>query len=324
LAPPSSLLVMRRAYKGIESYYDSMAWSPDSRRILAASNSRIAIWDARTGKVQADYEYVPPSNSWRGVRVESSQDAKTLFRDGKAPAPYDAAIENSKGSGFYSWARFNDKLSFLAVMPSRGTSLQVIDTKTKQAVWQPRLKGPTSFEWYGDILCVKDNDDPWKDGDGPVKYPLLLWDAKTRKQLPSPPFFTGIELGGVSFKTDGRTVAYSQMKVTETKEKTEYQTEIIVWDYRANRVIWRRNPKIIVDLLQWSPDGKKLLAFNASDLPLRLLVLDQNGNRRFEREFANNLISWSPDSKRLAYRVWKPLNAGKVLTNRVEIHRFSD
>jgi len=195
-------------------------------------------------------------------------------------------------------------------------AFQIVDYKTKQPLWKYQTSPINEFNWFGKILCMERCEKEALSG----FQGLLLWNGATRQLLPSPPTVSRLEVLGYSVNAPQNTLAYVQERVGNP--------ELVVWDYRAKRVLWQTRLPKERGFPEWSPDGKWLVGVEddyeeSEDLPL-LVVYDQNGKLRYETPRTSGISRWSPDSKQLAINVVEVDKLGKALNAGLEIHRFGD
>jgi len=327
LAAPPSLS------KGEGNYYQSPVWSPDGTRIAAFANSnssrlnKIAIWDAVSGANKSDYLYPITVPSGLNANIHYSPDGKQLIDAELPPTVYDVASGKRvktpfagiyAGMGVRQLGARNLKLGLFAVYSrlglaptqSKDNRVRIIDTKTKKVVWETKIEVLLGSEWFGDVLCVKGNTQKsgWQLTGKPL---LLLWDGKARHPLPSPPLSKGI--GDVSFNPDKSTLAYINVTKNTTSLTTLPDNELVAYDYRKTRVLWRYHRPNSFSTAEWSPDGKRLVTVNIDRTGQNSVsVFDKSGKPQFESIPASSLTRWSSDSKQLA----------TVQVRRIEIHRF--
>ncbi|RYI33899.1 MAG: WD40 repeat domain-containing protein, partial [Acetobacteraceae bacterium] len=321
LAQPS-----QRPNTGARSFTDFRQpfWSPDGSRIVAGyddqtrgtsqvqfpeaarlklppfrSNKvgKMAIWDARSGKLSGNYLYAPADEESISF-VQFSDDGTQLVGQGVPAALFDAATGQRTAllKGTFAATKkiaFNGKLGLLAVTNSDGTRFQVFDTKTQKVLWSPRLAPVRSLLWHDEILAIT-TDNVSKKGQSHPKNELILWDSQKRVVLPRVSAY-GI-LQGVNFSPDGRSLIYNLNVVPSNKN------EFVVWDYLQNRVLWRYKTQFSMVWAQWSPDGQWIAASldARNGAPATLLVFDRTGKLCFQPDGVYESHRWSPDSRSLA------------------------
>jgi len=328
-----------------EITYDGPDWSPDGSRIAGGVFSvggtqsvssvytarTITIWDAKSGAVRINQLCQAPSYLRGEEFIHYSPDGKTLVGGGVPPAVYDATTLkplNKPNAAFdqgvmtYS----NPKLGLAAVLNVGGNGLRVFDLKTRKVLWQTPIDEAFDYSWSGDILCVYNfsrEKDP-KTGQKLEGSHLLLWDGKTRQQLPSPPFSPVKAVYDYDFNADNTKLALFVNRHFVNGSITRDKGELMLWDLRAKRVLWSKPMETPLIKLAWSPDGKKLAALaEITQSQRRLSIFDQNGQSQFEEQPVQDIAVWSGDSKQLATVVLRSEPKYKF-TNTVEVHRFED
>ena len=355
--PPALATIWGMRSRG--GFFHHFTWSGDGTSILGNSQTRIAVWNSMSGLVTtawdrasglatAAYKYPPKSKLWIRDAVRYSPDGKTLVDSGVPSHRFDRATGQllSKPESRVQWRPYstvNAELGFGTAFNSKNHRVQAIDSKTNKAitrfqstrffqvidhttrkvVWEAPIPRHGSNKWGGNILGVVD------DGERivPARERLLLWDGKTRRQLLSPPIQPDTHIRDFAFSPDNRRLAYLDYDEYNPLRplKTRFQGELVVWDYGANRIVWRKATTEYHTGLQWSPDGKwlSMSVFNNST-PTRIQVFDQSGELRYERENAARLC-WSSDSKQLAINVIGVRDTAKIIfSSYLEIHRFDD
>jgi len=312
------------------------AWSSDGKAIVSVAtsdvtspvSSKAVIWDGVTGTLKTQHVY-PAGIS---TLIRYAPDGKSYIGVGTPPPRFDAVTGKRLNHPYKNvkqgiLARSNEKSGLCAIDGVGNSEFRVIDLKSSKVLWQPNLVTAVSFEWYNDVLAVNAAGIP-------KSYPefetgLLLWDGKTRQRLPTPPSTPDGEVIGFSFNPAQSTIVYSQSHVKlaaggTTNAAQSY--ELVLWDYRANRVLWRYPTASLLSWLEWSPDGKRLAAQYGRDGESFVVVLGQNGQPQFERGSVSGsqFNYWSPDSKKLAIVMREKDNAANNLDNRLEIYRFED
>ncbi len=293
--------------------FGNVSWSPDETRLVTSVNilsrsksvDMIRVWNARTGAIITNKLYSPEKYRNGATNLNFSADGKTLLSASSPPAIYDPNTGKRLNKPTLratkdAWAELNEKLGLMVSYDENSRRFKVTDSKTGRVVWERRIKSP-STQWKGDILCVMDNiyyQSETREGENA----LFLWNGKTRQLMPSPPIFRRGEIGGVTFNSDGRTLAYFvQHGSEELYQQHTGEGELTVWDYRTHRVLWRYVARTELFSPGWSPDGKWLTALdNYKNHPYGLYIFDKSGQLRFQRSSVDHPYEWSPDSKQLA------------------------
>ena len=320
---PSAMAVKLANQPPIRNYR-SFSWSGDGKSIVGNRSGRISVWDAQNGFLKTDFPYSPVKNNWRFEVVRFSPDDKTLVSNGIPPEIFEMETgrrlnQPDTSIPITNRALLSENGRWLAKLDVNSNRFQVSDYHTKRVLWKLAVNENARFVWSDDILCVQSNanfDSP------PARNRFLLWNASTRRQLTSPPVAFGVENNHFVFSPDGRTLMYSDGQTRWNERR--FTGELVVWDYRAHRKLWRRELSSPIYTPKWSPDGKMLAVSSSTpEGHSDIQVFDLAGKLIYERKTATN-ASWSPDSKQLAFTLPTRLFLGRPYVNRVEIHRFAD
>jgi hypothetical protein len=203
---------------------------------------------------------------------------------------------------------------------------RVVDIKTNKTLFHTTSE---LSHWFKEILYASERSLS-KDNGELLSQSLVLWDARSRRSLALPPTPEGTVLERYYFSPDENTIALYYRKFgKKLGEKSKFGI-LKLWNYRENRVVWSHKTKNVLKISDWSPDGKKLVAFvqpegirNYFD-PRTLYVFDAEGKVCYERDIAQEYYRWSPDSKKLGVRLQTVDENGEPLVKAIEIKHFDD
>ncbi len=264
---------------------------------------RFAVWDAQSGSLTSevlygqrrysDTEYLHPQS----LRFTAYD--KRLFGEEAPRERFDADGERVKLPDGkltkYEHLYYNEAVGQLAVMGEKGHSVQVIDTKNKKVLWKIEDTRIQSMKWAKNVLCVV------------TTYygsnnKLLLWDGKTRKELPTPPVKFELIPANMYAPLGDDAMVFSVIKAKYSRTRQPYwHHELVAWDFRQNRMLWRTTTEHFMNRLQVSPDGKLIsaLAYNGFDA-VGLHIFDATGRHRAEYGSSSEKYIWSPDNRHIA------------------------
>jgi dipeptidyl aminopeptidase/acylaminoacyl peptidase len=307
--------------------YGYFSWSSDGKNLVAHNYRKVAIWNTRTGLVQANYSYPSTTKYPRSLELRFSPDGKSLIGEGVPPAVYEMNTGrrlNRPNGAIMNEAQIelSENGQLLASFYVEKFRFVVMDTKTKRILWEPTLYGEFSFIWSGDLLFVHDSmnltGEPRR---------LLVWNGRTRQKMPSPPPPLGADnhdaTGGWRLNPRNKTIAYYQSFTPYNKPNVAvaYKSELIVWDFGASQVLWRRKFDYSLSNLLWSPDGSLFsVVLKTPSQEERIQVFDKTGKLVYEHKNVTR-ASWSPDSREMAVVINKKPFWTRNSVNYIEIHR---
>ncbi|HLJ95396.1 MAG TPA: protein kinase [Gemmataceae bacterium] len=262
--------------KGHTDVVDSVAYSPDGKRLASASRGEVKVWDAQTGQELLNL----PGRGWG---VVFSPDGKRLASGTRGDPQGEWKVRDAQTGqellrlkGSYSRMVFSPDGKRLA---TAGDEVKLWDAQTGQEL--RTLKGPAgaaAFSPDGKRLASASGND------GTVK----VWDAATGQELLS---LKGYPAGvySVAFSPDGKRLA------------APYRDSMVeVWDAQTGQesLTLKHNRASSV---AFSPDGKHL-ASSSGGGTLRIWNLKTGQEIRTFKGHSGgiNNVVFSPDGKRLA------------------------
>ena len=311
--------------------YDWPSWSPDGKRIVAGFDEgkmgttkvrstyknesylrfniiyKIALWDAASGRLSYAVPYGPPTQE-AGTEVYFAADG-TLVGLSNPPSFFDPATGAPTRIFGSSYARvqrasFNRARTLLALCNDSGSQIEVREVESDRVLWQAEVHRAFSFHWSSDVLAIHDDGSPGK-------RQILLWDGKARRVLPSPP---SRDVLWFHLHPHKPWVALADVNFSGFGPLRVRKSELVVWDYAAQKALWRRPMQGLLSNLKWSPDGRFVTLRDGEGASSDTAwVFDESGAVRYQKEQQEvGLIRWAPDSKQLAITSRKQIEILKV------------
>jgi WD40 repeat protein len=223
-----------RTFTGDNRGMTSVAWSPDGK-LLAATNGRIRIWDAETGKEVTAFGY--------GSHLTWSPDGKYLASDGY-PAAHVWDVETGQLVRDFPGVvpAWSPDGRFIAVAsPYSEGRLRVYEFETGELLWTVQHPSIRAVAWSPDgrYLASTGIDDAIWNSD------LRIWDAETGTLIRSIPVTYGSALYAAAWSPDSQYVAvgagFSSRAIT-------------IWDIQTGTLVRTLlGHTDLINSLQWSP-----------------------------------------------------------------------
>ena len=314
----------------------SVAWSPDSRRLAAAMGPTVFIWEAASGKLlrklQGDSKFLhavaftPDGNVlafgddraielWdltTGKKLRNLKDGLdgvhatlTFAPDGKTVVgPCTVTFTNASRSSLRQWdtdgKKFRDLTlgTFNCAAFSPNGSLLAAAEGLDIHMWDP-VSGKKLRKWpahVGHIWALAFSRDGKVLASGGVDHRIRLWDAATGKEHRPTAGHLGA-VNAVAFSPNGKVMASAGLDAT-----------IRFWDRFTGREIKRCDGVGVKALashwgarnLAYSPDGKTLVSIEANDREPNLRLWTDEGkllSRFGHYGYYDGAVAFSPDNK---------------------------
>ncbi|RYG68005.1 WD40 repeat domain-containing protein [bacterium] len=301
-------------------------WSPDGKRIVCGYsdgsvnkarsvisplktkefilNQKIAVWDAKTGAVLAQWPYAPDSED-SIADVSFSKNGRWLLGRGRPPAVFDAK-SGKRLRAFNSTATlgtvrvgmngtFNAAANLVAVDTKDSPAIKVYDAQNGRVLGSAAAKIVQKMQWTrGEILAYSEVEANSTD------HRIHLWHAGTKKFLPAVP-----TKQAVNFDLHPRLpwLAYTEAdpKTIATPTLPMGKDRLVLWDFQNQRPIWSHELYGQSRQISWSPDGMRLAVRDIGDYDNFVWILNRRGEARsFKTKHLITGLRWSPDSKELA------------------------
>ncbi len=265
---------------------NSVAWSPDGKRLASASaDGTVQVWDATSGANPVTYKghtAAVSSVAWSpdGTRLASANGDGTV-------QVWDA----TRNTTLLTYKGHMGAVSSVAWSPD-GKRLASAGSDQTVRVWDA-TNGARLLTYHGHtdvVSSVAWSLDGKRLASASYDQTVLVWDATIGARLLTYHGHTRA-VSSVAWSLDGKRLA------SASADKT-----VLVWDATsgANRVIYTGHTDV-VNSVAWSPDGKRLASASA-DRTVQVWgatsgarLLTYKGHRG-----AVYSVAWSPDGKRLA------------------------
>ncbi len=244
--------------------YDSFyvfAWSPDSKRIAASTQSEVQIWDATTGKHAATY--TPRGVGGSVLALAWSPDGQALA----VGAVSSDGLEIINPNSLKVIRTLNPTLAYgpglAPALPHSGGS------GVSAAAWSPDGKY-IAAAFFGTAYGNK----------------VVVWNAATGAQVAS---FTGHtdEISSLAWSADSAYIA-----------STSYDATVQVWDAHTSHVIFTHSARR-GGAVAWSPKGLQLV-FASDDSTFQVWDVATQKQITSYQAPANASLAWSPDGTAIA------------------------
>jgi WD40 repeat protein/serine/threonine protein kinase len=284
--------------KGLTEPVESMAFSPDGKRLAGATDGTVKVWDAQTGQelLTIDDTYRHVTFSPDGTRLAGSD------KYGRTVKVWDAQT----GQELLSCKGHNGQINTVAFSPdgkrlaSGGWDriVHVWDAQTGQELL--KYKGHSGMIW-----TVAFSPDGSRLASGALDGTFKVWDATTTPEARHPGGHTGgvwSVVWSVAFSPDGKRLAgasWDDMSDDDT---------VKVWDAQTGRELscFKGATGDLDFLPAFSPDGKRLAGAFSDDMAKAHTIKVWDAETGQELAILKGHIdlvfgvAFSPDGKRLA------------------------
>jgi Tol biopolymer transport system component len=351
LNSPSKPISSRITMSGVDNFVPT--FSPSGNFIIMNSNpnfsGKFVIWDSATGVITAEY-----SNSiFQYIGVIEEGEAPVIFLNnsdhllldimtrktldlatGEVKLNHDESINFSRGGKRFTGAKSPQKefgltSTFDFDYSKNKDVFRLTDLRLNKIIWEPSIQVFGKEQWLGDVLCVSNNAQQAHEKVSGASN-IWLYDLRNRKLLTSPSIPLGARIADFSLNPDKATLAYSTIQIKESKGKLVLSSVLNLWNYRENKVVWSKETGVELIKLNWSPDGKKLVAFKLfrghhdhTDTET-VCVFDSEGNQVYDCEIEGEYYRFSPNSKSLAVRSPAIDKGENHLSKSIEIKYFEE
>lgn len=266
-----------------DSFY-AFAWSPDSKRIAASTESKVQIWDATTGKHAVTYT---PKGAGGSVLALAWSPDGTMLAVGAVSSSDGLEIINPNNLKVIR--TLNPTQAFgpglAPALPHSGGS------GVSAAAWSPDGK-LIAAAFFGTAYGNK----------------VVIWDAATGALVTSFTKHTN-QISSLAWSADGTYVA-----------STSYDATVQVWEAHTGNVIFAHTHNATAGgAVAWSPKGLQL-AFTSDDSTTQVWDMTTQKQISSYQAPANASIAWSPDGKAIAIAsntdviIWNAATGGHIFT----------
>ncbi|GHO50924.1 WD40 repeat domain-containing protein [Ktedonospora formicarum] len=284
---------------GDQMGFQSVAWSNDSQRIAASTDSGVRIWMAATGKKILDIK-LPGENEW-AYGLSWSPDSRFLAigtnqalhivdsQTGKVVNSYTPSLAQTTTPGAMS-SLVNDS-HYATLLPTSG------GLGFRAVAWSPdgnSIAVNISAGYNGYIQVLKAQN-------ATLDY-TLTWDGD----------YNGI---GLAWSSDSQYLATSVFN-TQGGGDPATANFVYAWELASKTLVFKENGGANPVALAFQPKTHNL-AFNAYAMakPASIQVWNVETQKKLANYTGANLVSWSPDGKQLAYNGFTQLGKNNYTSN---------
>ena len=279
--------------KGHEFSVNAVSWSPDGRYIATASNDGSSkVWDGRTGRLR----FTLSGHKGLVLNVDWSPDSARVITGGSDGTALLWEIDEGGARQVVTLSAQGLRGGAFGVFSPDEEKVMTGDVNvTNVKIWDVGLSGdaewaklPTQELWPDDVSFMPDGRSVAANG---RRDSVTIWNLETRKALrtigSSPQARSAtFEFQPFAPSPDGRSIAAAGLG------------EAKVWDTTTGREVLSYRHRDEVTDVDWSPDGKHLLAASSDGTAT---VVDRAGNEvrtlREEESFSVASARFSPNGR---------------------------
>ncbi len=274
-------------YRGHSNPVNTVAWSPDGRRIASgSSDNRVQVWNANDGSNVFTYRGHSGSSSSSGVyTVAWSPDGKRI-----ASGSSDNTVQvwdASDGSHVFTYQGHSSSVNAVAWSPD-GKRIASGSSDNTVQVWIAN-DGSHVFTYRGHsyyVLTVAWSPDGKRIASGSSDGTVQVWKASDGGNVSTYRHSTTVNI--VAWSPDGKWVASGSNDNT-----------VHVWN-TSQEFIYGVHAEA-VKAVAWSPDGQRIVS-GSTDKSVKVWNASDGSNVFTYRgySFPVNAVAWSPEGKRIA------------------------
>lgn len=273
--------------KGHRSQVNAVSWSPDSGRVVSASDDRsVKLWDLAQEMMVLEY-----CGHRKGVRVAawSPKDSCVASMDNLQVVQVWNAADGTRSLIYAGHEAEGITLSCALAWSPDGNFLASGDDQGQVHVWNART---------GDVSCIYREHVSWISAlawspgghyiaSGAKDKTVQVWEAFSGALVRSYKQHSGL-IAALAWSPKGQYLAAAANR------------KIYLWDANREQLLASFDHTKDVNSLSWSPDGS-LLAAADSDKLVQVWEISTRKTRYIYREHAAPVltVAWSPDGKKL-------------------------
>lgn len=312
IAPGTTLYVYRKHTRQI----NDIAWSPDSKYIISASNgafsqvsqgtaAQVYIWNARTGEANAQfasnqYSYTPAPLVWspdgKMIALCEFPDQAGNNEIGFLDAQTGKFLGTYQTRNFFNQLAWSPDSSRLAV--AGGNDVEICDASTRKKVLSYPVSLPPGTSQPSKVVAWSPDGTTIASAAAKEGHSLQFWNASTGEPLH---YFIGSKPDVAAWSPDGKMIAIGNtnkapqiLDVNTGKVLLTCQTNLVSFGTLSFLAAYPHS-------ISWSPDSKYIAVANNQNQVQIWGIAQQNLVYTYTKHTASiSAVAWSPDGSSIA------------------------